>query len=117
MPSRRDGAAIVFAGTTVVIAVCSLAIAGIPLVTLLGFTSAIAVVTAVLAAVTLLPGPARRARAAPRSACGCGAAAERPSRPSRRAWYRIGQVVTGRPVAAVVVALAILVPLALPASR
>ncbi len=41
------GGAVVFAGFTVVIALCSLAFAGIPLVTTLGFTAAIAVVVAV----------------------------------------------------------------------
>jgi putative drug exporter of the RND superfamily len=49
------GGAVVFAGFTVVIALCSLAFAGIPLVTTLGFTAAIAVVIAVIAASTLLP--------------------------------------------------------------
>src|SRR3954470_12412755 len=49
------GGAVVFAGTTVVIALCSLYFAGIPLVTTLGYTAAIAVVVAVLAATTLLP--------------------------------------------------------------
>jgi RND superfamily putative drug exporter len=49
------GGAVVFAGFTVVIALCSLAFAGIPLVTTLGFTAAIAVVIAVTAASTLLP--------------------------------------------------------------
>ncbi len=49
------GGAVVFAGFTVVIALCSLAFAGIPLVTTLGFTAAISVVVAVLAAATLLP--------------------------------------------------------------
>ncbi len=49
------GGAVLFAGTTVVIALCSLFFAGIPLVTTLGFTAAIAVVVAVLTAVTLLP--------------------------------------------------------------
>lgn len=49
------GGAVVFAGFTVVIALCSLAFAGIPLVSTLGFTAAIAVVVAVAAAVTLLP--------------------------------------------------------------
>lgn len=49
------GSAIVFAGCTVVIALLSLRVAGIPLVGALGFASAIAVVTAVCAAVTLLP--------------------------------------------------------------
>lgn len=49
------GGAVVFAGFTVVIALCSLVVAGIPLVTTLGFTAAIAVVFAVCAAATLLP--------------------------------------------------------------
>ena len=49
------GGAVVFAGFTVVIALCSLAFAGIPLVSTLGFTAAIAVVVAVAAAATLLP--------------------------------------------------------------
>ncbi|HVT00028.1 MAG TPA: MMPL family transporter [Solirubrobacterales bacterium] len=49
------GGAVVFAGFTVVIALCSLAVAGIPLVSTLGFTAAIAVVVAVGAAATLLP--------------------------------------------------------------
>ncbi len=50
-----SGSAIVFAGTTVVIALLTLLVAGIPLVTALGYSSAVAVVTAVLAAITLLP--------------------------------------------------------------
>src|SRR5436190_5762965 len=49
------GGAVVFAGTTVVIALCSLAFAGIPLVTTLGYCAAVAVLVAVLAATTLLP--------------------------------------------------------------
>jgi len=49
------GGAVVFAGFTVMIALCSLAFAGIPLVSTLGFTAAIAVVVAVCAAATLLP--------------------------------------------------------------
>jgi uncharacterized membrane protein YdfJ with MMPL/SSD domain len=50
-----SGSAIVFAGTTVVIALLALAVAGIPLVTSLGYATAIAVAVAVLAAITLLP--------------------------------------------------------------
>jgi putative drug exporter of the RND superfamily len=49
------GGAVVFAGFTVVIALCSLAVAGIPLVSTLGYTAAISVVVAVCAAATLLP--------------------------------------------------------------
>ena len=50
-----SGSAIVFAGTTVVVALLTLAVAGIPLITALGYSSAVAVATAVVAAVTLLP--------------------------------------------------------------
>jgi uncharacterized membrane protein YdfJ with MMPL/SSD domain len=50
-----SGTAIVFAGGTVVIALVALLVAGIPLVTSLGYASAFAVVTAVLASITLLP--------------------------------------------------------------
>jgi putative drug exporter of the RND superfamily len=50
-----SGGAVAFAGGTVIVALCSLVFAGIPLVTTLGYTAAIAVFIAVLAAVTLLP--------------------------------------------------------------
>jgi uncharacterized membrane protein YdfJ with MMPL/SSD domain len=50
-----SGGAIVFAGGTVIIALLSLWVAGIPLVASLGYASAVAVATAVLAAITLLP--------------------------------------------------------------
>ena len=50
-----SGSAICFAGGTVVVALVTFLIAGIPLVTTLGYTSAFAVITAVLAALTLLP--------------------------------------------------------------
>ena len=50
-----SGSAIVFAGCTVVIALLSLGVAGIPLVSALGLASAIAVVCAVLVAISLLP--------------------------------------------------------------
>ena len=55
MATATSGSAIVFAGTTVVIALITLLVAGIPLVTSLGYAAAFAVVTAVLAAITLLP--------------------------------------------------------------
>ena len=100
------GGAVVFAGFTVVIALCSLAFAGIPLVSTLGFTAAIAVVVAVCAAATLLPamlgalGPAdrlaqhpprqdqprrlRAARLAPLGGAGRGAALALGDRRARR---------------------------------
>src|SRR5580704_15999234 len=109
-----SGSAIVFAGTTVVIALISLAVAGIPLVTTLGFVTAIAVLTAVTAALTLLPavvsllgrhvfGARLPAFARPRhKAAGTGL------------WARWAGTVTRHPVICGVVALAILAPLIIP---
>ncbi len=53
--AATSGGAVFFAGGTVTIALVSLAVAGIPLVTTMGLMAAIAVVVAVLAALTLLP--------------------------------------------------------------
>lgn len=53
--TATSGGAVVFAGATVMIALCSLALAGVPIVTQMGYLSAIAVLAAVLAAITLLP--------------------------------------------------------------
>jgi putative drug exporter of the RND superfamily len=53
--TATSGGAVFFAGCTVTIALLSLAVAGIPLVTMLGLMAAIAVVVAVAAALTLLP--------------------------------------------------------------
>jgi putative drug exporter of the RND superfamily len=109
-----DGAAVVFAGITVVIAICSLALAGIPLVSVLGYASAIAVFTAVLGAITLLP--------AILAILGRRIDSVRlPERlhsthadPDHSFWARAARTVTRHPVVAVVVALAILLPLAAP---
>jgi RND superfamily putative drug exporter len=49
------GGAVVFAGGTVVIALCSLAVARIPIVSALGYSAAVVVLIAVITAVTLLP--------------------------------------------------------------
>ena len=53
--AASSGGAVVFAGSTVMVALLSLAVVGIPLVTTLGYTSALVVAVAVLAAITLLP--------------------------------------------------------------
>jgi putative drug exporter of the RND superfamily len=49
------GQAVVIAGGTVVIAICGLAVAGIPLITFMGVGAAIVVIVMVIAANTLLP--------------------------------------------------------------
>jgi putative drug exporter of the RND superfamily len=53
--ASTSGAAVAFAGGTVVIALLSLAVSGVSLITVLGQASAIVVVVAVLASMTLLP--------------------------------------------------------------
>jgi RND superfamily putative drug exporter len=53
--AATSGSAVAFAGITVVIALLSLAVSGVSLITVLGQASAIAVVVAVLASMTLLP--------------------------------------------------------------
>ncbi len=53
--TATSGGAVFFAGATVTIALASLAVAGIPLVTTMGLMAAIAVVVSVLGALTLLP--------------------------------------------------------------
>jgi putative drug exporter of the RND superfamily len=53
--AATSGGAVAFAGGTVIVALCSLLFAGIPLVSTLGYTAAISVAIAVLAAITLLP--------------------------------------------------------------
>jgi RND superfamily putative drug exporter len=49
------GQAVLFAGTTVVIAICGLLISGIPYVAVLGFAAALVVAVMMIAAITLLP--------------------------------------------------------------
>ena len=53
--TATSGGAILFAGSTVIIALLALALGGIPLVTTLGYTAAIVVFVAVLGAITLMP--------------------------------------------------------------
>ena len=98
-----SGGAVAFAGGTVTIALVSLAVAGIPLVTTMGLMAAIAVVVAVLAALTLLPAHARDHRPAHQLAAG----PRPPSRPrctrrsrSKGLWARWAEGVARHPVIA-----------------
>src|SRR6185436_15905474 len=53
--AATSGAAVAFAGVTVVIALLSLAVSGLSMITVLGQAAAVVVVVAVLASMTLLP--------------------------------------------------------------
>jgi uncharacterized membrane protein YdfJ with MMPL/SSD domain len=109
-----SGSAIVFAGTTVVIALLTLLVAGIPLVTALGYSSAVAVVTAVLAAITLLP--AVLALVGRHIEAGRLPAFLRPRSKGleRGLWAGWARAVARRPWWAIVAVLALLIPLIVP---
>jgi putative drug exporter of the RND superfamily len=107
-----SGGAVTFAGGTVTIALVSLAVAGIPLVTTMGAMAAVAVIVAVLAALTLLP--AMLAIIGP----GINALRVRSRHPAdhqkQGLWARWAAGVVRRPVISALAALAILIPLAIP---
>ena len=109
-----SGSAIVFAGGTVVIALLSLAVAGIPLVTALGLASAIAVVTAVLGAITLLPALLGLLEHRIHWARLPAVIAPRPKK-GEGMWHRWAGVVRRHPVIISVVSVALLIPLVIPA--
>ena len=107
-----SGGAVVFAGSTVMVALLSLAVVGIPLVTTLGYTSAIVVAVAVLGAITLLP--------AVLGLVGNGIDRLRIPMPHGKAddhphgWLRWGGFVARHPVPCALVAIVVLAVLALP---
>jgi uncharacterized membrane protein YdfJ with MMPL/SSD domain len=108
------GGAVVFAGGTVVIALLSLGVAGIPLVTALGLATPIAVAAAVIAAVTLLP--AMLAIVGTR--LGAGALPpwlHRPAKPEGQGfWAGWARWVTSHRIASIVITLAVMLPLMVP---
>jgi len=107
------GGAVVFAGFTVVIALCSLAFAGIPLVSTLGFTAAIAVVVAVCAAATLLP--AMLGALGPRiNSLRVQLGKTHPDDAEPHGWRRWAERVASRPWPSAIVAVLVLAVLALP---
>jgi RND superfamily putative drug exporter len=107
------GGAVVFAGFTVVIALCSLAFAGIPLVSTLGFTAGIAVVIAVAAATTLLP--AMLGALGPRiNSLRVQFGKTHPDDAEPHGWRRWARGVADRPWRSAVAALAVLIVLSIP---
>jgi uncharacterized membrane protein YdfJ with MMPL/SSD domain len=114
MAVATSGSAIVFAGTTVVIALITLLIAGIPLVTSLGYAAAFAVVTAVLAAITLLPAVLSIVGERLESLRVPAFLRPRPKEPDRGFWGWWSRQVTTHPWLAVAAGEGILAPLTVP---
>jgi uncharacterized membrane protein YdfJ with MMPL/SSD domain len=108
-----SGSAIVFAGGTVVIALLSLAVAGIPLVTALGIASAIGVVAAVLGSISLLPAFLGLVKHRIRWAA-LPTFISPPPVPGEGMWHRWAAVVRRHPVVISVVSLAFLAPMIIP---
>ncbi len=110
--AATSGGAVFFAGGTVTIALVSLAVAGIPLITTMGLMAAVAVVVAVLAALTLLP--ATLAITGPR-VNSLRVRAERPdSKAHEGLWAKWANEIARYPLVAGLAALAILIPLTIP---
>ena len=110
--AATSGSAVAFAGGTVVIALLSLAVSGLSLITVLGQAAAIVVVVAVLASMTLLP--------ALLALCGDGIERLRIGRDRRptlghsRVWERWGQRLARRPGLFAVTSVVVLVGLSAP---
>jgi RND superfamily putative drug exporter len=108
-----SGGAVAFAGSTVILALLSLVLAGIPIVSALGYSAAVMVLIAVIAALTLLPailalvGPRIESLKVP-----FHKARAHDDRP--HGWKRWSEGVARRPWWATIVAVAILLILAIP---
>ncbi len=109
-----SGAAVVFAGSTVIIATAALGITGVGILTSIGLATALMVFSAVAAAITLLPALLRLLG----NRIDTGRLARR-HRPAKRAedsvWWRFGHRVSGRPWPYLLGAVATLVVIAVPA--
>ncbi len=110
--TATSGGAVFFAGCTVTIALVSLLVAGIPLVTTLGLMAAIAVIVAVLAALTLLP--AVLAMLGPRINALRVREVKTDAQAREGLWAKFAGDIAKQPIIAGLVALAILIPLSIP---
>ena len=107
------GGAVVFAGSTVVLALLSLGLAGIPLVWTLGYTAAIAVLVAMVTAITFLP--ALLAAVGHRIDHMKLPFGDRHDRDDHsHGWARWAEGVAARPVPAVIFAVILLLVIAIP---
>lgn len=105
------GASIVFAGATVAVGLGGLLLAGLPLLTSLGWTAGVGVVFSVLAAIGILPaivgllGPHIEAGTLPR---------RRPPVPGQGLGRRIGELTARRPIAVALASAAVMAAFAAP---
>ena len=110
--AATSGGAVFFAGGTVTIALISLTVARIPLVTTMGLMAAIAVVVALLAALTLLP--AVLAILGPRINSLRVRTPASDEQAKKGMWSAIANDIAKQPIIALLAALAILIPLSIP---
>ncbi len=108
-----SGNAVVFAGGTVVIALCSLALADIPIVASLGYSAAIVVVIAVLTSITLLPA-LLAILGSKLNALRIPALHRRASRPGAHGWQRWAEMIARRPWPWMLLGVAVLLALTVP---
>jgi RND superfamily putative drug exporter len=109
-----SGAAVVFAGGTVVLATASLAITGLGVLTSIGLSTALMVFSAVAAAITLLP--ALLSLLGDRIDTGRLVRRHRPAKRTEDSiWWRFGHRVSGRPWPYLLGAVVTLVAIAMPA--
>ena len=110
--TATSGGAVVFAGATVTIALCSLMLARIPMVTQMGYLSAAVVLVAVSAAITLLPATLALVGHRIESLRIPGVRAHHDARP--HGWARWARLVARRPWPALLTAGMLVALLALP---
>jgi RND superfamily putative drug exporter len=111
------GSAVVFAGLTVIIALSALAVVGIPFLTVMGFAAAGTVAVAVIVALTLVPAllgfAGERLRPKVRKVSSKAEAIHQ----TNTFWRRWGMAIQKAPVAVLVVGVAVLLVLAVPATH
>ncbi|MFE6286983.1 MMPL family transporter [Streptomyces sp. NPDC057877] len=114
-----SGAAVLFAGGTVVVAMSALALTGLGFLTSIGLSTSLVVLFAVATALTLLPALlALLGERVHRSRRRRGVwSRPRPKRPEDTAWWRFAHRVSGRPWPYLLAASAALIALALPSLR
>jgi RND superfamily putative drug exporter len=116
------GNAVIFAALTVVIALSALSIVNIPFMTMMGLTGAATIAVAALVSISLVPamlGVVGRHVFSKKAQLQITAAQEKGPASTHTVkrdsfWYKWGEVITGHPIIALFVSLAIITTLALP---